>query len=51
MVGQPSQTGDITGTHRQLLIVRWDNGKESSFIPGAGALRVIGHEEHQRENR
>jgi hypothetical protein len=47
-VGQPSQTGVITGTHGQLLNVRWDNGKESSFIPGAGALRVIGHESEDR---
>ena len=51
-VGQPSQTGLITGTHGQLLHVRWDSGKESSFIPSAGALRVIGHEsEAQREDR
>jgi hypothetical protein len=51
-VGQPSQMGVITGTHGQLLHVRWDSGKESSFIPNAGALQVIGHEsEAQRENR
>ena len=50
-VGQPSQTGVITGAHGQLLHVRWDSGKESSFIPSAGALRIIGHEsEAQRKN-
>lgn len=42
-VGQKSQTGVVTGTHGQLLHVRWDSGKESSFIPSAGSLQVIGH--------
>ena len=41
-VGEPAQTGVVTGTRGQLLHVRWDTGKESSFIPSAGALRVIG---------
>jgi hypothetical protein len=51
-VGQPSQTGVITGAHGQLLHVRWDSGKESTFIPSAGALQIIGHEsEVQRKNR
>jgi hypothetical protein len=51
-VGQPAQMGVITGTHGQLLHVRWDSGKESSLIPNAGALRVIGHgSKAQRENR
>jgi hypothetical protein len=51
-VGQPSQAGVITGTHGQLLHVRWDSGKESTFIPSAGALQVIGHEaEGQGEDR
>jgi hypothetical protein len=51
-VGQPSQTGVITDTRGQLVHVRWDDGKESSYIPSAGALRVIGHEsEGQGEGR
>jgi hypothetical protein len=51
-VGQPSQTGVITGAHGQLLHVRWDSGKESTFIPSAGALQIIGQEsEVQRKNR
>jgi hypothetical protein len=41
-VGQPSQTGVVTGTQGQLLHVRWDSGKESSFIPSAGSLQVVG---------
>lgn len=50
-VGQPSQTGVITGTDGRLLHVRWDSGKESSFIPSAGALRVIGQAEGHRDSR
>ena len=49
-VGQPPQRGVVTDTHGRLLTVRWDNGRESSFIPSAGALQVIGHEsEDERE--
>lgn len=40
-VGQESQSGVVTGTRGQLLHVRWDSGKESSFIPSAGSLQVI----------
>ncbi len=51
-VGQPPQTGVVTGIHRQLLHVRWDTGKESSFIPSAGALQVIEEgSEDKRETR
>lgn len=51
-VGQPTQTGVVTGTEGRLLHVRWDGGRESSFIPSAGALRVIGHvSEAEREER
>jgi hypothetical protein len=51
-VGQQPQTGVVTGTQGQLLVVRWDNGKESSFIPSAGSLQVIGHRsEGPRERR
>jgi hypothetical protein len=42
-VGQQPQTGVVTGTQGRLLHIRWDGGKESSFIPSAGSLRVVGH--------
>ena len=42
-VGPQSQTGVVTDIHGQLLHIRWDNGRESSFIPSAGSLQVIGH--------
>ena len=49
-VGQQPQTGVVTGTHGQLVHVRWENGKESSFIPSAGSLQVIGEgSEGERE--
>lgn len=51
-VGQPPQTGVVTGTHGQLLHVRWDTGKESSFIPSAGALQIVGQgSKDERETR
>jgi hypothetical protein len=51
-VGQQPQTGVVTGTQGRLLHVRWDSGKESSFIPSAGSLQVIGHGlEGSRERR
>ncbi len=51
-VGQESQAGVVTGTHGQLLHVRWDSGKESSFIPSAGSLQVVGRgSEGQGERR
>jgi hypothetical protein len=42
-IGRQPQTGVVTGTQGRLLLVRWDSGKESSFIPSAGSLQVIGH--------
>jgi Domain of unknown function (DUF1918) len=51
-VGQQPQTGVVTGTQGRLLHVHWDSGKESSFIPSAGSLQVIGHRsEGPRERR
>ena len=51
-VGQQSQSGVVTGTQGRLLHVRWDSGKESSFIPSAGSLQVIGYgSEGQSERR
>lgn len=50
-VGQQAQTGVVTGAQGRLLHVRWDNGRESSFIPSAGSLRVVGHESEQTGER
>jgi hypothetical protein len=52
-VGQEPQAGVVTGTEGHLLKVRWDSGKESSFIPSAGSLQVVGRgsEEGQSDRR
>jgi small-conductance mechanosensitive channel len=47
-VGQPPHTGTVTAITGRLLQVRWDDGRESSFIPSAGSVKVIGHEEPAR---
>jgi hypothetical protein len=40
--GQPPRDGVVTGVSGSLLRVRWSTGEESSFIPGAGSVTVIG---------
>ena len=40
--GQPAREGVVTGQTGSLLHVRWTTGEESSFIPGPGAVTVIG---------
>ena len=43
-VGQEARRGTVTkvsgGT---MLTVRWLSGEESVFVPGPGALTVVGH--------
>jgi hypothetical protein len=43
-VGQVPRSGVIMAVDGRLITVRWDSGSESVFIPGAGSLRVTGHE-------
>jgi hypothetical protein len=40
--GQPPRDGVVTGVSGSLLRVRWATGEESSFVPGPGAVTVIG---------
>lgn len=46
-VGQPEHGGVVTDVHGSIVQIRWDDGHESSLVPSAGALRVLGprHEE------
>jgi len=37
-----SPVGVVTGVTGSLLRIRWSTGEESSVIPAAGALAVIG---------
>jgi hypothetical protein len=40
-VGAPPKTGVVTGINGPLIQVRWDDGRETSFVPAAGSMRVI----------
>jgi len=40
--GQPPREGVVTGITGSMLRVRWSTGEESSFIPGPGAVTVVG---------
>ncbi|MES4792163.1 MAG: DUF1918 domain-containing protein [Chloroflexota bacterium] len=47
-VGQPPHTGVVTAVTGRLLHVRWSDGRETTFVPSAGSVRVVGHEEPAR---
>lgn len=40
-VGHHGKRGVVVATKGELVIIRWEDGHESSFIPGPGALNVI----------
>ena len=40
-VGAPPKTGVVTGINGPLIQVRWDDGRETSFVPAAGSMRVV----------
>lgn len=40
-VGVEPRAGVVTGVDGATLRVRWDSGEETSFVPAAGAMRVI----------
>ena len=44
-VGSVTRTGTVTRVDGRMITVRWDTGGESVFIPSAGCLQVIGHEQ------
>jgi hypothetical protein len=41
-VGDPPRTGVVTGVAGRLITISWDGGGESSLVPSAGSLRVVG---------
>lgn len=47
-VGVEPRTGVVTAVHGAQVRVRWDDGHESSIVPGPGAMRVIGDQEPHR---
>lgn len=50
-VGSPPRSGVVTSIHEHLLGIRWDDGSESSFMPSAGSLRVLGRAEEAEADR
>ena len=40
-VGVEPRGGVVTGVHGAQLQIRWDDGHESSIVPGPGAMRVV----------
>ncbi|HEY8202577.1 MAG TPA: DUF1918 domain-containing protein [Actinomycetota bacterium] len=40
-VGQPPRGGVVTGLKGHLITIRWEDGRESSFMPKAGSLRLV----------
>lgn len=40
-VGQPPRMGLVTALSGHLVTIRWEDGRESMFVPQAGALRVV----------
>jgi hypothetical protein len=40
-VGTPTKCGVVTGINGPLVQVRWDDGRETSFVPAAGSMRVV----------
>lgn len=41
-VGESAQRGTVLEVRGELLSVRWESGRESVFIPAAGAFAVVG---------
>ena len=41
-VGREPRTGVVVGVQGALIRIHWDNGGESSFVPAAGSMRVVG---------
>jgi len=40
--GQPPREGIVTEMSGSLLRIRWSTGEETSFVPGAGCVIVVG---------
>jgi hypothetical protein len=41
-VGQVPRDGVVTGVDGELLHIEWSTGGESSFVPGAGSITIVG---------
>jgi hypothetical protein len=43
-VGVEPRAGVITAVVGRIVHVRWDSGQESSFVPAAGSMAVVGRD-------
>jgi hypothetical protein len=52
-LGQPPRSGVVNEIHGNLIRIAWDDGGESTMVPSAGSLRVIGSSKstHNKPNR
>ena len=41
-VGQAPRDGVVTGVNGGLLRIKWSTDEESSLIPGAGSITIVG---------
>ena len=41
-IGQAARTGTVTAVRGALMTVTWDSGEETSLIPAAGSVTVVG---------
>jgi Domain of unknown function (DUF1918) len=44
-VGSATRCGEVVALEGRMLRVRWDDGRESMYIPSAGAVRVVDKEQ------
>jgi hypothetical protein len=44
-VGSATRSGVVTEVDGRMITVRWESGTQSVFIPSAGSLKVVGHQE------
>ena len=43
-VGQAPRDGVVTALDGELLHIEWSTGGESSLVPGAGSITIVGNE-------
>jgi len=41
-VGQVPRDGVVTGVDGELIHIEWSTGGESSLVPGAGSITIVG---------
>jgi hypothetical protein len=45
------RAGVVTGVSGSMVMVRWDTGEQTEFIPAPGVLRVVGPQPAQGSAR